>query len=274
MLGQHPALYALPELNLFMADTLAEVIAKLRIVRPQSLHGLLRAVAQVEYQAQTVTTIEQAQDWLRQHGDWNAKQFFNFLSQRTDSPILIDKSPATGLNPINLRRMYQSFPQARFLHLVRHPRAACHSIHQLQQKTAPKRHQAKADLSPEQLWLRINRNILELTDQLPPGQSMLIQGEKLLAQPEFYLTQIADWLSVSTASAHIAAMLHPEQSPYACIGPPNALFGNDPNFLRNPRYAKRPIPAQRLEGVLEWQSSRNDTFSAPTIAIARRLGYH
>ena len=52
MLGQHPALYGLPELNLFMADRLAEVMKKLRIFRPQSLHGLLRVVAQLEYQAQ------------------------------------------------------------------------------------------------------------------------------------------------------------------------------------------------------------------------------
>jgi hypothetical protein len=274
MLGQHPELYALPELNLFMADTLADVIAKLRIVRPQSLHGLLRAIAQIEYQAQTVATIEQAHNWLTQHGHWNSKQFFNFLAERTDARILIDKSPATGLNPLNLRRMYRTFPQARFLHLVRHPRATCHSIYQLQQKNSPNRSNANADLSPEQLWLRINRNILELTDQLPPGQSMLIQGEQLLAQPEFYLAQIADWLGVATTPTHIAAMLHPEQSPYACIGPPNALFGNDPNFLRNPHYTKRPIPAQRLEGTLEWQANRNNSFSATTIVIARRLGYH
>ena len=274
MLGQHPALYGLPELNLFMADRLAEVMKKLRIFRPQSLHGLLRVVAQLEYQAQTVETVRLAEQWLEQHGQWNARQLFDYLAQRAGWPILIDKSPVTGLNPVNLRRLHRAFPDARILHLVRHPRAVGHSIHQLRMKTA--RHNnatAHAELSPEELWLRINRNILAFTEQLPPGQSMLIHGERLLAEPEIYLPQITEWLDVDGDSLSLAAMLRPEDSPYAHIGPANARFGNDPNFLHNPRYVKRAIPPQRLAGLLEWQNDSADGFSAPTLKLARRFGY-
>lgn len=268
-------MYGLPELNLFMADNLAGVMNKLQIIRPQSLHGLLRVVAQVEYQSQTTATVEKASEWLRQHAHWNPGQFFGFLAERTGSPILIDKSPSTGLNPANLRRMYRAFPKAHFLHLVRHPRPTCNSIHQLQQKSARSRSvNQTTDLSPEQLWLKINRNILAFTDRLPPGQAMLLQGERLLAQPELYLMQIVDWLGLNSASQNLAAMLHPEQSPYAFIGPPNALFGNDPNFLRNPGYSKRSIPIPQLEGPLEWKNDQSDRFSASTRHLARRLGYH
>ena len=275
MLGQHPAMYGLPELNLFMADTLAAVIKKLKLIRPQSLHGLLRAVAQVEYHAQTTDTVDQANAWLQRHAHWNSGQFFAFLAERTGSAILIDKSPSTGLNPANLRRMYHTSPKAHLLHLVRHPRPTCNSIHHLHQKTARGRSaNAASDLSPEQLWLKINRNILAFTERLPPGQAMLIQGERLLAQPELYLRQIVDWLGLNSASQNLAAMLHPEQSPYAFIGPPNALFGNDPNFLRNPGYSKRSIPTPQLEGPLEWKNDQADRFSASTRHLARRLGYH
>ncbi len=275
MLGQHPALYGLPELNLFTADTLAEVMNKLRLIRPQSLHGLLRAVAQIEYQAQTVETIDLADQWLQQHARWNARQVLDYLAERTGSRIMIDKSPGTALNPVNLRRLRRAFPEARILHLVRHPRAVCHSIHQLRLKAARRSDVTQTgELSPEQLWLRINRNILALTNPMPPGQSMLVQGERLLTQPELYLAQIAEWLGVSGDKPNIETMLRPEDSPYACIGPSNARFGNDPNFLHNPRYVKRSIPSQRLEGPLEWRSDPANGFSAPTLMLARRLGYH
>ncbi|MCB1776585.1 MAG: sulfotransferase [Candidatus Competibacteraceae bacterium] len=274
MLGQHPDMYGLPELNLFMADTLAGVMRKLQIVRPQSLHGLLRAVAQAEYQTQTVATIEKAQTGLQRYAGWSARRFLHHLAECTGSRILIDKSPSTALNPVNLKRLQRNFPEARILHLVRHPRATCQSIHELRQKTAHSREERQADeLSPEQLWLRINRNILDFTERLPVGQGMRIQGEQLLTEPERYLAQIAEWLGLSSDAHSLDAMLHPENSPYACIGPSNARFGNDPNFLRNPRYAKKPIPPQRLEGPLAWQRDGAQGFSAQTVMLARRFGY-
>lgn len=273
MLGQHPAMYGLPELNLFIADTLAGVVSTLQLVRPQSLHGLLRAVAQVEYQAQTVETVEQARAWLRAQGHRNARFFFEHLTSRLGSPILIDKSPSTVLQDVCLQRLHRTFPEARFLHLVRHPRPTSRSIHDIRRKALLKFH-VKVEPPPEQLWLQTNENILRFTERLPVGQSMLIQGEQLLSNPELYLAQIVDWLEISNNSASLAAMLRPEASPYSCIGPPNAPFGNDPHFLRNPCYTKRLIPLQRLEGPLEWSTEMNTNFPLATVKLARRLGYH
>ena len=146
--------------------------------------------------------------------------------------------------------------------------------YQLRQKTVHKREDDQAnELSPEQLWLRINHNILDFTERLPLGQSMRIQGEQLLAEPERYLAQMTEWLGLTGDAHSIDAMLHPEASLYACIGPANARFGNDPNFLRNPRYAKRTIPPQRLEGPLEWQRDDTQGFSMQTMALARHFGY-
>ena len=53
---------------------------------------------------------------------------------------------------------------------------------------------------------------------------MRVRGEDLLGEPDTYLRKIAEWLGLRTDEEAIEAMKHPEQSPYACIGPENALL--------------------------------------------------
>ena len=275
MLGQHPQAYGLPELNLFLADTLGEIIHTLQHNRPHGLSGLLRTVAELEYHAQTPENISRAQKWLAQHQHWTTQQVFAWLVQQTASRVLVEKSPSTALHASRLVRLHRNFPDAYYLHLVRHPRPTCKSVHELQQKTAILGNRRSSQPAyPEDLWLRINMNILRFTARLPPGQTQIIQGEQLLSQPESYLRQIAEWLNLRTDSAAIAAMLHPEQSPYACLGPLGAPFGHDPNFLQNPHFEQRSIPATWLDGPLEWPVPDGRTaFSTATLKIARMLGY-
>lgn len=274
MLGQHPQMYGLPELNPFLADTLGGIIQKLQNSRPQGLSGLLRTVAELEYQEQTAKTVHQAHAWFAKHAHWPMHDFFAYLGKKVGARILIEKSPTTAIDERRLAQLHHQFPDACCLHLVRHPRPTCASICELQQKTSiltSRRAGIPAD--PEQLWLRINSNILRFTAQLPPDRTLVIQGEQLLSQPELYLPQITEWLDLRTDAIAIAAMQHPEQSPYACLGPPNAPFGHDPNFLNHPHFEKRPTKAFRLEGPLEWQPPGNSGFSKATIKVARMLGY-
>ena len=60
---------------------------------------------------------------------------------------------------------------------------------------------------------------------------MRLRGEDLLSEPRIYVRQIAEWLGLRTDDEATEAMLHPENSPFACYGPANAKFGNDPNLL-------------------------------------------
>ena len=273
MLGQHPQAYGLPELNLFLADTLGEVIERLTAHRPQGLNGLLRTIAELEYQAQTQDTVQRARAWLAQHRHWPIQQVFEFIAQRGGARMLVEKSPSTVLDETRLARLHRHFPDAYFLHLTRHPRTTCQSIHEIQQKTAIlAKRRTGTPPNPENLWLRANRNILAFTRRLRPGQTLSIQGELLLSQPEVYLPQIAEWLELRTDADAIAAMLHPERSPYACIGPPNAPFGHDPNFLHSPRFEKRPLRPARLEGPFDWPSPAG-CFSRATLQTAQLLGY-
>ena len=130
------------------------------------------------------------------------------------------------------------------------------------------------DMDPEKGWLRSQTHIMEFSRGLALGQYMRIKAEMLLRDPRFYLAQICDWLGLSSDAASIEAMLHPENSPYACIGPPSARFGNDPNFLKNPkidfeRLAR--IKEPDIEGGVSWRPG--ETLSKPVLKLARQFGY-
>ncbi len=103
---------------------------------------------------------------------------------------------------------------------------------------------------------------------------MRIKGEMLLRDPKLYLGQICEWLGIDVGDKAIAAMLHPETSPFACMGPPSAPAGNDPNFLTNPQldFARLArIKEPPLEGEIEWKPGH--TFIKPVLRLARQFGY-
>ncbi len=83
-------------------------------------------------------------------------------------------------------------------------------------------------------WYSMHQNILRLTNSLPLGQSMRIKGEDVLSEPDVYLRQISEWLGIRTDKEAIEAMQHPENSPYAYVGPELARGGNDSKFMRSP----------------------------------------
>jgi len=130
----------------------------------------------------------------------------------------------------------------------------------------------KADrVDAERVWFRAHQNVVDFARTLPDGQCMRIKGEELLSYPEIYLPQIAEWLDIRTDDEAIEAMMHPEQSPYACFGPENAKYGNDPNFLENAVLRRGMVSEPTLIGGIDWAGGR--TFSAETQKLAREFGY-
>jgi len=96
---------------------------------------------------------------------------------------------------------------------------------------------------------------------MPEDQVLRIKGEQLLSEPDRYLPQIAEWLGVSTDASVIAAMKHPERSPFACVGPTPAHSGHDGKFMRSPTLRAEPVPEPSLEHMLSenpisWLSSQ------------------
>lgn len=273
MLGQHPEMYGMPELNLFLEDNLGALLQRHQRTRPFAVHGLLRALAQLHDGQQTETTVRRAQHWLNARLSWSTQQVFAYLADLVAPRMLIDKSPATVMSPHSLQIAHRICCNASYLHLTRHPRTTGKSILDLVQRNHEWNGPADPErVDPERLWSIAHRNIVAFTRTLPLGQHMRIKGEDLLSALDIYLPQIAEWLGVRTDPDAIEAMKHPETSPYACLGPANARMGNDPNFLKDPRL--RPARAQeqpRLEGELDWHPG--GCFSPATLKLAREFGY-
>lgn len=272
MLGQHSGLYTLPEINPFVETTLARYVSRARMVRPRTLDGLYRAIAEVEFGAQTDATIAQAMAWVTERGGWPVPRVLEHLGARLAPRRLIDKSPSTVLTDEALNRAIASSKEAYFLHLYRHPCATTRSIAKITKFTGSGAARGPGRKDPEQAWYQANLRILRAAPRIASDRFMSVRGEDVLRDPQNYLRQICAWLGLETSEADMQAMLRPELSPFACLGPQAAPFGNDPNFLRSPGYTRRDIPEQPLSDPLDWD--RPDRQLRPeTIAISHQMGY-
>lgn len=272
MLGQHPDMYGMPETNLFTADTVQSLIVGYNMVGDQARHGLLRTLAQLHDGEQTVESIDTAQQWLHEHSHWTTKQVFDHIRESVQPKIVVEKSPRMVRRVMHMRRVYEMYPNASFLHLTRHPRSMAQS--QVNITSRNDEWGGRLDSSkikPQNWWEQCQQNIMEFTSILPEGQCMRIKGEDLLSNPKIYLPQIAEWLGVRTDIEAIEAMMRTEESPYACMGPENALYGNDINFLKNPKLRPGRVKEASLLGPLEWAPDQK--FSPSVVRLARELGY-
>jgi hypothetical protein len=242
-LGQHPGLHGFPELNLFVAATVGELLdedaqAADRGEPARSLtSGLLRVIAHLENRGIAPASAEgfaQADAWLRERRDWTTVRLLDHLLQRAAPAMGIDKSPRTLLAQGALERALISAPQAHILHLVRHPVDVAASLARTRRVALPTSAPMSVESFGLHLWVHANRRIVEATAALPPGRAMRVRAEDVLHDPEGKLADIADWLGVGARPEDVAAMLHPERSPYAntALDPPGN--DNDLGFLQSP----------------------------------------
>jgi hypothetical protein len=268
MLGQHPELYGLPEVNLSVGERVDDVLAFYRS-RQHGMHGLLRTVAQLQTGAQTDESVAAASDWINERRGWSTSQMMNWIEDAVAPRRIVDKSPVTVRSPEMLQRLRRMCPEASFLHVVRQPAAVCLSIDRLHEEIDRETGSGLRDrVDAEQVWEKCNGNILAFKAAMPPGACLSLQGEAFLAEFETYAPQVCDWLGIRSDAEAIEAMRHPERSAYACLGPEMARYGNDPNFLQHPAYEPRPI---EITPVDEGIGGR--PFKPRTRKLARELGY-
>ena len=67
-------------------------------------------------------------------------------------------------------------------------------------------------------------------------------------------------------------MMHPERSPFACFGPLDAMFGNDPNFLSGPTFRPHVVKVPPLNKPVPWRDDGKGLYPQ-VIELARELGY-
>lgn len=286
MIGQHPQMMGLPETNLFARDTYREMMQLFRM-RERFAHGLYRAMAELGLGEQNKQNIQVVKEWLERDTSVSTADIFKDLDAFASPRRLVEKSPLHVYNAESLERLHAAFPDAYYLHMTRHPRGTCESIYALRKSTtegtqklvdknpalANRVRKIKPDdeLTPENMWFDPHLKILEFLEQIPDSRQLRLRGEDFLSQPDRYLPRVAEWLGVSTDNDAIEAMKHPEESPFACFGPPNAWFGNDPGFLKDPALRPYTPKAQEFETPLSWNPELG--FSDIVIELAEYLGY-
>ena len=281
MLGQHPQMFGLPELNLFNVKTLKELWREVSeeiapdITRRQ---GLLRAIAEIYGGEQTQATIVMAIHWVAARQDMDTGEVYKELVERMDPLILVEKSPAYTIHQERMERIFQTFPEARFIHLTRHPITQGRSVMNLNEGIFAFFVESFdlegecAILDPQYAWYQIHMNILNFLEKVPKEQYIRMKGEDIMENPEERLREICEWLGVRTDDEAISRMMRPQESPFACFGPLTAMFGNDPNFLRRPTFRRHKPKLPPLDSPLPW---RNDgaRLKKEIIELAREFGY-
>ncbi len=289
MIGQHPELYGFPELHLFSAETVREMIATYSTRGKVAAPGLLRTLAQEHHGIQSTETVLQALDWLMERKDWTTEKLFNYLIELINPKIGVEKTPNTSKRKQFLQRAYQICPDAYYLHLTRHPLSTRKSIFEFA-KNREQKQQRKSDINNKKysaegllFWYCMHVNIINFMNTLPTIQTMRIKGENILSQPDLYLKQIAEWLNIRTDDEAISAMKYPEKSPYAYIGPFPCPGGNDPKFMRSPILRSGTVKEPNLDKFFkqkQWQpedikkvASSDDKFKQKVSELAHFLGY-
>lgn len=281
MIGQHPQAYGLPELNLFNVTHLRFLWHRVSDEiggDTNRRHGLLRAVAEIYGGEQSSAAVIMAQHWAAARQEMTTGEVYRELVAKLDPLVAVEKSPAYTVSVERLNRIYDAFPDARFVHLVRHPIPQCKSVLKLNNGifavfvNSWDFSETRAVLDPQIAWHDININILQFLERVPKAQQMLVRGEEFMARPQEVLSHVCRWLGLRDDSEAVAAMMRPELSPYACFGPVNALFGNDPNFMRDPVFRPHEPSVPRLDAALSWRDD-GKRLMPEVVALAREFGY-
>jgi hypothetical protein len=192
--------------------------------------------------------------------------------ERIGPRIAIEKSPETVTEPGALARLARAYPRARYVHLVRHPVATIRSLNAHLARHLPGYRESACVANCAQDWLDSQRRILAFTQHLPPERVLALKAEDVLDDPVSKLRAVARWLSVTSDARAIAAMRHPERSPFARFASRSSGVsgGYDPGFLADPRPHRVARPTS-LDPPREWP------VEAPAWAgvrhLAKQLGY-
>jgi hypothetical protein len=275
LLAGHPDIYGFPEMLLFSAGTVGELVQKVpRPQQPAALvdsqrSGILRAVADLLEGSQDESAVARAEKWLADRSSWSPHRLMDFLLERAYPQIGLEKSPETVLTSEALDACLASYPDARYIHLTRHPVTTMRS-----QIAHMRSWQDSSDnvlvATAASSWYLSHARIVRGLTRLPASQWTRVRAEDLLREPMVQLPPLLSWLQLNSDRELIAQMMHTENWRFAGTGPSRTLFGGDPKFMRSP--ALRPVSAP---GEVAFDESWRlpDEMRDRMTALANGLGY-
>ncbi len=297
LLGSHPDLYWFPELRLFNAHTLGEALDTFGSPRDRlrdaldpggdledlpvhesdrlRMSGVVRSVAELYFGSQSAEEVSRAWSWVRERREMSTAEFFDRLLEKVAPRTGIEKSPDTAANDAHLMLCIDSYPRARFVHLVRHPVSATESLREKMQDAYAAAHMGERSSKEVyrrsvRVWFSVNQRIQYFTAGMEDHHVFRVRAEDLLTDSVATAKRFCEWAGLTAGDDAIAAMLHPEKSPFAHPGPANAQGGEHRKFLADPTV--RPIPSMgKMDIPPEWGLNRNE--ERGIVELARELGY-
>lgn len=292
ILGQHPQLYGLPETQLLVRDTMREWWESFG----ETIHsnGLSRAVAEIVFGAQSASAVRRARKWLWRRRNLPTNVVLSKLAALVFPLRIVEKTPMVTYRAEHMRRTFQHFPNARFIHLVRNPIDSGLSLIGFYHARGPSRDPQRLRerlrnpesiffrmyddttdppvLDPAEAWFVRQSEVLRFLAGVPVEQQMRVRGEDLVSDPGSVLRPLCDWLGIRSDEVAIKEMKSPERGPYACFGPRNARHGADPKFLADPCFRPREMEHCQLDGPVPW-SSHGHELKPHVKELARSFGY-
>jgi hypothetical protein len=277
LLAGHPGLFGFPELLLFSAPDVRGFLDEgSRLTRyPDSwirsrLNGVLRAIAVVHEDSQSAEALGRAENWLRARPDWTMVGLMDYLLARVDPLTGVEKSPDTVGSVDTLGNCVASFPNARFIHLTRHPVTTQRSMHE-HYRPVSQLSDASLAVACATQWYLAHLRVAKTLADLPADRWMRVRGEDLLSEPRVWLPRICAWLGLDCDEDIVERMLHTERWRFAQGDPARwRAGGGDPKFLRSPRLRAVPPPGP-VEFDPAWGPSAEMADRMKTLASA--LGY-
>jgi len=254
LLAGHPGTYGFPELQLFTLWPARKTLGALMdhsvvrsvwplpsdvITRMQS--GILRTLADLHDGCQDNEAIERARIWLNENGDWPTVKLLNYLLDMISPRMGLVKSPEIIMSDERLRACFTGFPNARYLHLTRHPVSTQQSMHE-NWRDWDGSDRKTLILQAASTWYFSHRRVVRAFTQLPDRQWMRLRAEDLLREPQAQLQRLLAWLDLPFDDQVIARMLRTQDWQFAGNGPDGNLYGGDAKFMNSPVLVPPPEP--------------------------------
>lgn len=279
MLGRHPDLCAVPELNLALAPTVRELMYVFERAQGPVADGLLRAIGRLAFGRTDDDTIVRAQRWLSERRHLTTETILHELSVLAGPAGLVVHDSDSALRPNDLLRLIQSTAPTPIVHLVRHPWSqGLVAVERLADRLfvpADFRDHAfvPSTLDPQIAWLRANENIERWVGRCAPERLIRVLWDELVNEPHLVLGNLCQHLSLSFDPTILATMLEYDRWEFWGYGPRMAPFGLDLEVLE-------PLGNDLLDRAFAWPSLdrplpwRPDGagFDQAVKALAKKLG--
>lgn len=253
MLAGHSMLFSPQELYLAPFQTMRSYDDYLRGTVLNM--GLVGAIAEVISRTGSWNLYRQ---WVREEKP--TADIYTFFRERIGNRVLVDKSPLFFPPLSVLRRLARTYPNARFIHLIRHP-VSCIGSYVQERFQGIFKETAAIDPydSAEWCWTRVHEGIAEFASEIAANRLTQVYFEDLVEDPERVMRRLCPALGL----AFEPAVLEPYSGHRMVAG---GFQVGDPNFTQH-----KKIVAAKSD---DWRNvALPRSLQEPTLEVAQKLGY-